>query len=54
MNSLRKDLVEHFYKVDNCTSKEFEMHEREAFRIWAERSKHQWRQDFGWYQKYLE
>jgi len=45
----REDLIEHFCKVNNCTREEFEEHEREAFRIWRERSLHEWKQDFGEY-----
>jgi len=54
MGLSKKDLIEHFCKVNNCTPEEFEMHEQEAFGIWRERSKYQWKQDFGKYQKYLE
>jgi len=45
----RDDLIEHFCKVNNCSRKEFEEHEKEAFRIWRERSKYEWKQDFGKY-----
>jgi len=49
----RKDLDEHFCKVNNYTPKEFEIHEQEAFMIWAERGKYQLKEDFGKYQKQL-
>ena len=45
----REDLVRHFCRVNNCSREEFEEHEREAFRIWEERSRHRWKQDFGEY-----
>ncbi len=43
----RNDLIKHFCKVNNCPAEEFERHEKEAFRIWEERSRHKWKQDFG-------
>jgi len=45
----REDLIEHFCRVNNCTRADFEEHEREAFRIWRERSLYEWKQDFGKY-----
>lgn len=45
----RKDLINHFCKVNNCSKKEFKSHEQEALRIWRERSKYKWKQDFGEY-----
>jgi len=45
----REDLINHFCKVNNCSREEFEKHEKEAFRIWSERSKYKWKQDFGKY-----
>jgi len=45
----REDLINHFCNVNNCTRKDFERHEEEAFRIWSERSKYEWKQDFGEY-----
>ena len=45
----REDLIDHFCRVNNCSRKEFEEHEREAFRIWKEKNSHQWKQDFGRY-----
>ncbi len=44
-----KLLVEHFCKVNNCSENEFEEHEEQAFRIFEERSKRKWKQDFGAY-----
>ena len=45
----KEDLIDHFCKVNNCSIEEFEVHETEAFRIWEERSRHEWKQDFGEY-----
>jgi len=45
----REDLINHFCKVNNCTREDFEKHEKEAFKIWRERSKYSWKQDFGKY-----
>jgi len=45
----REDLINHFCKVNNCTREEFEKHEEEAFKIWRERSKYEWKIDLGKY-----
>lgn len=45
----REDLINHFRKVNNCSIEDFEKHEKEAFKIWRERSKYEWKQDFGEY-----
>lgn len=45
----RDDLINHFCKVNDCSREEFERHEEEAFKKWAERSKYKWVQDFGEY-----
>jgi hypothetical protein len=47
------EVVKHFCKVNECSAKEFEEHMDHAFRIWRERSQHQWRQDFGKYEKFI-
>jgi len=44
-----ENLINHFCKVNNCSKKEFKSYEREAFRIWRERSKYKWKQDFEEY-----
>jgi hypothetical protein len=49
----REDLIKHFCKVNGCTRKEFEEHEKAAFEVWAELSLHQWKQDFGEYGKFI-
>jgi len=45
----RDDLINHFCKVNACSREDFEKHEEEAFRIWEERNKYRWKQDFGKY-----
>jgi hypothetical protein len=45
----KEDLINHFCKVNNCSKREFEKHEKEAFKVWRERSKYEWKQDFGKY-----
>jgi hypothetical protein len=43
------EVVAHFCKVNDCTEEEFEQHKSKAFEIWAKRSEHEWKQDFGKY-----
>ncbi len=50
----REDLIRHFCQVNNCSYDDFLKHEEEAFDIWERRSKHEWRQDFGEYNKYIK
>lgn len=50
----RKDLIEHFCKVNNCAKEEFLKHEDKAFEVWRERSKHRWKQDFGKYKELVK
>ena len=45
-----KDLEDHFCKINNCSSEEFEIHQEEAFRIHKERSEHKWTQILGKYE----
>ena len=45
----KDDVINHFCKINNCFKEEFQKHEDEAFKIWSERSKHKWTQDFGKY-----
>jgi len=45
----REDLINHFCRVNNCAKEDFEKHEDETFRIWEERSRYRWKQDFGDY-----
>ena len=49
----REDIIQHFCKINNCSQKDFEEHEIEAFKIWKKRSRYNWKQDFGKYQKYF-
>lgn len=46
----KDDLINHFCKVNNCSIKDFEIHEREVFKIYRERSEYKWKQDFGKYE----
>ena len=41
------DLKRHFTRVNNTTSDEFNRHIKETFKIWSERSKKEWKIDFG-------
>lgn len=45
----RDDLINHFCKENNCSVEEFKAHEHEAFIIHKERSKYEWKQEFGEY-----
>jgi hypothetical protein len=45
----KEELINHFCKVNNCSKKDFEKHEENAFNVWKERSKYYWKQDFGKY-----
>lgn len=40
-------VVTHFLRVNNCDRATFERHKREAFALWHERSRHQWRVYLG-------
>lgn len=48
------DVIKHFCKVNSCSEKDFEKHVDRAFEIWRERSKHQWKQDFGKYKEFFK
>jgi hypothetical protein len=48
------ELVKHFCEVNSCSEKDFKKHIEEAFEIWRERSKHQWKQDFSEYEKFAK
>jgi hypothetical protein len=47
-------LVEHFCKVNSCSKEDFELHVKDAFRIWKKRSLYPWKQDFGKYGLYVK
>lgn len=49
----KEDLIDHFCKVHNCSIKDFEIHECEVFKIYRERIKYKWKQDFGKYMNIL-
>jgi hypothetical protein len=40
-------VIEHFMKVNSVGREVFESHKTAAFRIWRERSTHQWQTDLG-------
>lgn len=42
-------LVAHFLEVNGCGRGAFEQHREAAFTLWEERSRHDWRVDFGEY-----
>jgi hypothetical protein len=48
------EVIKHFCRVNKCSEKAFEKHVDRAFEIWRERSKHQWKQDFGNYQEFIK
>jgi hypothetical protein len=50
----REDLIKHFCSVNACLREEFLSHEEEALDMWRERSRHQWKQDFGEFSKHFE
>jgi superfamily II helicase len=46
--------MEEACKVNDCSEKEFEEYVNNAFKIWEKRSQHQWKQDFGRYEKFIK
>ena len=50
----RDKLIEHFCKVNSCRKEDFIKHENEAFKVWNERSKFKWKQDFGEWNNLIE
>jgi hypothetical protein len=49
-----ESIVKHFCVVNGCSVQEFKTHVKDTFAIWRERSKHQWKQDFGEYGKFIQ
>jgi len=47
-------VVEHFMVVNKCDRRTFEEHRERAFRIWEERSKHDWQIDLGDYNHIIQ
>ena len=43
----KQDIINHFCKVNDCSVDDFRKHESEAFKVFQERSKYEWKQDFG-------
>lgn len=50
----RDELIDHFCKVNECKKEAFFKHEDEAFKVWKERSKHEWKQNFGEYSRFIK
>jgi hypothetical protein len=48
------NVVAHFCEVNNCSKRDFERHKREAFEIWHNRSRYQWKQGFGKYKRFID
>jgi hypothetical protein len=48
------ELMKHFCKVNRCSEKDFKKHIDDAFKVWSERSNHQWKQDFGEYEEFIK
>src|SRR5262249_35022629 len=42
-----QDVVAHFLRVNGCDHAAFARHQREAFALFEERSRHEWTTDFG-------
>jgi len=53
MGLTREELMEHFCEVNNCSKQDFLRHEKEAFMTWEKRSKFDWKQDFGKFERNL-
>jgi hypothetical protein len=47
-------VVRHFCRVNNCLETEFKKHVKDTFATWRERSKYQWKQDFGEYARFMQ
>jgi hypothetical protein len=45
----KEDLIKHFCAINQCNRKDFDNYEYKVFRIWDERNKYEWEQDFGEY-----
>lgn len=53
-NLTTEDLIDHFCKVNKCTKEDFLKHKIESFKLFNERSKYNWIQDFGKYNYLLK
>ena len=47
------EVMKHFCRVNSCSKKDFKNHVGEAFEIWRRRSEHDWKQDFGKYERFI-
>ncbi|WP_018759516.1 hypothetical protein [Paenibacillus terrigena] len=48
----KEELIKHFLKVNHCTRQDYEIHVKEAFVLWKQRSQKEWVVDLGEYQQY--
>ena len=48
------EVMKHFCRVNNCSEKDFKKQVNEAFEIWRRRSEHNWKQDFGKYERFVK
>lgn len=44
-------VVQHFMRVNGCDRREFEAHREQAFELYDERSQHEWRVEWGEYER---
>jgi len=51
---IRRDITNHFCKVNNCESEDFNEYEEAVMEIWTLRNEHPWFQDFGDYEYLIE
>ncbi|HIH31509.1 TPA: HNH endonuclease [Candidatus Woesearchaeota archaeon] len=49
----KEDVIKHFCNVNKCSIADFQKFEDDALKVWAERSKDDWKQDFGAYEPKL-
>jgi hypothetical protein len=47
-------VIQHFLNVNSVGRGEFEAHKKEAFDLWQERSKHEWRTELGKWKSLVE
>jgi hypothetical protein len=47
------EVMKHSCEVNSCSERDFKKHVEKAFEIWRERSKYQWKQDFGKYERFI-
>lgn len=47
-------VIDHFCKINNCTIKTFQEHQKESFETWQKRSEHDWEVDLGDYKGLIQ